>query len=117
MDPLEPLLVARFRQGGFVGAVGEIVAHAADGVEGLLDRRFDQAQAGCQRNLGAVAAQGSVRREQLVVRVSTGGHHGLEQMLQGQIQPGGAHQHQPSTPLGHHLQRHITGLLGSCQGE
>ena len=38
VDPLEPLLVAGFRQGGFASAVGEVVAHAADGMQGLLDR-------------------------------------------------------------------------------
>jgi len=116
VDPLEPLLMACFRQRGFAGAVGKVVADGADGVQGLLDRRRDQTQPCREADLRSVAAEGTIGGEQFVVGFCAGGHHRLEQVLEGKVQPGGTHQHQTPPTLHHHLHGHVAGLLGGCQG-
>lgn len=67
----------------------------------LLHRRGDQAQPAGQGHLGAERVERGLGAEQAIGAIDVGGHHGLQEALQGRIHPGYAHEHRaPAAILG-----------------
>jgi hypothetical protein len=58
-------------EAGFVSGVGEVVAHAAQGMECLRHGRIDQGEPGGQADLGGQTAEGALRSEEGVVCSTT----------------------------------------------
>jgi hypothetical protein len=92
--------------------VSEGVAQLSQGGQRSFNRSVNQSHTASEGDLGTERTQRPIRQEEAVTSEGSRGHQGLQQVLQGGIDPGDAHQHRTSATLLEHLQGDATGSVG-----